>query len=202
MTTAADLDHGENWCGGFYELAICLGPRDDERLDAALASVWRSGKVVGCAARGERGRHDPVPLTVASLERYGHLHGVVALPGGVEIVCGVVAIRFDDGDDWLDFSLPLGALGSVMPQVGGFPFGTDGGAESRIWREPIDAWLVALGTSVYDDAPFTYAAIGFEASGLTLADLAGQDRFHPVLRPGADGLELLPVTRWDFGTPG
>jgi hypothetical protein len=30
----------ETWLGGYYELAIELGSRSDERLLAALAAVW------------------------------------------------------------------------------------------------------------------------------------------------------------------
>jgi len=55
-------------------------------------------------------RHIDVPLGLQSL-RDGHsLDGTTATPSGCRVACGVIAIREDDGHDWLDFSIPLGAL--------------------------------------------------------------------------------------------
>jgi hypothetical protein len=197
-----DVDHPENWYGGFYELAINLGPHDDARLEEALVAVWSSAAVDGCLARTQDPLHRSVPCSLDSLEQHGHLRGVVTCPDGGRVVCGVWVVREDDGDDWLDFALPLGAL-ERDPRVGAFPFGDDGGAVSREWREPLDSWLGDVGASVYQRVPFGYAAIGFEASGLSLVELVGgSDRYWPVLRPTNGGLELLPVTRWDFGVAG
>lgn len=91
---------------------------------------------------------------------------MVRLPNGDRTVCGAVAIHEDDSDDWLGFYLPLGALGELDPRVGGFPFGDAGGDVSRAWREPIDAWLSDVGSSVYKSVRYRHAVIGFEASGL------------------------------------
>lgn len=136
MTGADDLDVSENWHGGSYELAVNLGPRDDTRMEAALTTVWSSATVEGCLARDEARSH-PVPCTLLSLEQFGHLNGRVRLPDGGVIVCGVVAVREENGDDWLIFYLPLGALAEHDARVGAFPFGDDGGEASRAWREPI-----------------------------------------------------------------
>lgn len=38
----------ENWTGGWYELALELGQRCDERLDHALRVLWRDAGIVGC----------------------------------------------------------------------------------------------------------------------------------------------------------
>ena len=38
----------ENWSGGFYELALEIGDRDDERLQRALTALWRAAAVTGC----------------------------------------------------------------------------------------------------------------------------------------------------------
>ncbi|WP_157845330.1 hypothetical protein [Pseudofrankia saprophytica] len=199
---ASDVDVPANWHGGFYELAINLGPPDDARLEHALTATWAAAGVVGCLAPDGDAEHRPAPCTLEGLERFGHLHGVVRLPDGGATVCGAIAIREDDGDDWLDFYIPLGALADHDPRVGGFPFGDDGGDVSRAWREPIDAWLADVGASVHESVRYRYAVIGFEAAGLSLQEVAGgPDRYFHVLHDTSEGLERLPVTRWDFGMP-
>jgi hypothetical protein len=121
VSRPADLDLDDNWDGGFYELAINLGPKDDARLELALASLRGHAGVAMCLAPqyfapapGTPSRlkgHMAVQLSLASLEEYGHLRGVLRLPSGVAVVCGAVAVRLDEDDaDWLDFYLPLGAL--------------------------------------------------------------------------------------------
>lgn len=99
----------ENWHGGYYEFAINLGPRSDDRLGKALSAVWRAAGVERFLARDKAGRHRDAVLSVESIGLYGHLTGVTTLPDHGQIVCGAVAIREEQGDDWLDFYLPLGA---------------------------------------------------------------------------------------------
>jgi len=36
------------WFGGFYELAIEVGPRSDDRLGAALSTLWKYPNLRGC----------------------------------------------------------------------------------------------------------------------------------------------------------
>jgi hypothetical protein len=202
MSRWSELDEAENWHGGFYELAMNLGPRSDARLDLALTTVWSAAKVRGCHQRTAAG-HVPATCTLDSLEGAGHLAGTVKIPDGRVLVCGAVAIREEAGDDWLDFYLPLGALGESDPRVGGFPFGDDGGAKSRSWREPLDEWLMAIGAAVYARVAFRYAVVGFEASGLTLGEvLATSDTFYSVLDGRSGTLVVTGLSRWDFGRPG
>ncbi|ONH21904.1 hypothetical protein [Pseudofrankia asymbiotica] len=199
---ASDVAIPANWNGGFYELAINLGPPDDARLESALAATWAAAGVAGCLARGEDGEFRPAPCTLPSLERFGHLHGAVRLPDGGDVVCGAVTIREDHGDDWLDFYLPLGALADHDPRVGGFPFGDDGGNISRAWREPIDTWLANVATAVHEGVRYRYAVIGFEVAGLSLQEVTGgPSRYDHVLHHTGEGLEQLPTIRWDFGMP-
>ncbi|HZX03120.1 hypothetical protein [Kribbella sp.] len=199
MSLARNLGVPENWYGGFYELAICLGPPDDDRLDAALRSVWRCASVEGCFGRAAD-RHLPVACSLRMLQQHGHLAGVVRLPDGGEVVCGVTAVREPEGDDWLDFYLPLGALCEHDPRVGGFPFGEAGGTISRAWREPIESWLANVGAATFAEVPFGHAIIGFEASGTPLDEATEPDRYYGVLVGGTGGVEHLPVSHWDFDT--
>jgi hypothetical protein len=200
MHRTDDPDDDENWHGGYYELAINLGPRNDARLEQALAAG-----VEGCLARDDTRRHRTVDLCLASIEKSSHLAGVTMLPDRRRMVCGAVAIREDPeqhGDDWLDFYLPLGALNRHDARVGSFPFGPDGGARSQAWREPLHQWLSHIGEQTFKAAPFLYAAIGWEVSGKSLDELLRADgRYYHVLVARGVDLEFLPVTRWDFGMP-
>jgi hypothetical protein len=191
MHDASDLDDEENWTGGFYELAFELGPTDDARLERSLLAVWREASVVGCfAARTDQQiLHIPAALTLESLAANGHLRGNVRLPDGHDIVCGVVAVRFENASDWLSFYLPLGALARTDPAVDGYPFSADSGETSLIWRRPIDDWLADVASRVYGEIPFRFALVGMESMG----EIEAADFVDGVPEHRQDGL-LVPVS--------
>jgi hypothetical protein len=204
MSQPSDINSDDNWVGGFYELSIDLGSKDDSRLDRALRALWRHAAVGGCFApryqnniSGDRAPlrltdHVAVPIGLASLEESGHLRGTVRLPSGVEIVCGAVAVRFDEDPDWLDFYLPLGALADVDRRIGGFPFGEDSDAGSLSWRLPLDRWLAEIGSRVFEEVPFGFARIGFEASG---EPFPPDETYFGRLVAGDDRLDYLEAER-------
>ena len=158
----------DTWKGGFYELAIELGPRSNARLEAALAALWQNPRLRGCyALRGlEPTNQLRLEPSLTLLERYGHLLGVTTLPNAMLAACGVVAVRENTGTDWLDFYIPMGAL-TMAYDVGAFPF--DDGKNSQVWREPLDNWLVTLAHDVFTAVPFALALVGHEVSGQTCA---------------------------------
>lgn len=133
-----------------------------------------------------------------SLEQFGHLRGVVDRPSSGQMVCGAVAVREDEGPDWLAFYLPTGSLSRVEPRLKGFPFGEDGGPSSIGWRRPIDGWLAGIAGQVYAAVDFRLGLIGFEVSGMTYAkDLDGDPappRSVGYVLPDVDGLRYLPAT--------
>jgi hypothetical protein len=197
-TNPADLDEPENWWGGFYELSIELGQRDDDRLDRAVTALWSAAAVEGCFEVASRDplSHTPARLTLAAREG-GHLLGRVHLPSGTRVVCGALAVRYDDGADWLEFYLPLGALARVERRVGGYPFGDIKGSMS--WRGPIDAWLADIGAAVHATEPFRLALVGMEASrtDFEARDLPKglpADRPFGVLVPALQGATFYPPT--------
>jgi hypothetical protein len=154
MADPADIADETNWYGGFYELALEIGPSDDPRLDAALELLLRGARVAGRVDHG------------------GHLRGVVGLPDGMSVVCGGLAIREDEGPScWACFYLPLGALERADARVGGYPFGSF--ERSLEWRLPIDDWLAAVGREVYREVPFRLGKIGMEVSALEIDEAMG-----------------------------
>jgi hypothetical protein len=198
LVAASSFVDGENWTGGFYELAICMGGRDDARLDAAARCVWGDVRLVGPYADRHRepGKQKRLEDAVGTSLHLGHLRGLAALPSGAHVVCGMLNIREEGegGSDWLDFYLPLGALARADQRVGAFPFGA-AGTESLLWRAPIDAWLVSVAERVFAAAPFAYALIGFEGSGETppLEDTA--ERYVGLVAPRGGRLHYLPANR-------
>lgn len=161
-TGPARLADPENWHGGFYELSIELGSRNDERLGAALQVLWRAAGATGPFGEDPPGTYEEVDLSLDSMERHGHLHGQVEAPPFGKVVCGMLAFRADDESDWLALYLPLGALSRAHPAVGGYPFGD---YDASAWRPALDAWLASIGTKVYEAVPFVRANIGMESLG-------------------------------------
>ena len=204
---AIDFVDAENWQGGFYELAIELGPYSDARLQIALARVWADARLEGCYGERNRqpGDQPRVEPTVAALDTSGHLRGLATLPNGARAVCGTVAARgLDDRHDWLDVYLPLGSLARADERVGAYPFGaamTIGdetpSRDSLMWRQPLDAWLAEIAASIFQVVPFRLGLIGFETSGATTADeltRLPEERYITYLLPEGNDLVVCPAT--------
>ena len=191
----------ENWTGGFYELSLEVGDRDDDRLQRALVALWRAAAIAGCYGGTDRepAEQIAVPVTVASLQEFGRLHGVVHPPLGGPVVCGCFATCFDDdNEDWLTLYLPLGALARVERRVGGFPFGPDGGPPSQAWRASLDAWLADVANEVFRHVDFRLGLIGFEVDLTTAAELDGvvpEQRWNGYLLPADGRLRYTPANR-------
>jgi len=67
-----------NWTGGFYELAIERGDRDDARLEAALQRAWADPSIDGCFIERNREPDDQsrVAPTLEAQNKSGHLRGI------------------------------------------------------------------------------------------------------------------------------
>jgi hypothetical protein len=177
--------------GGYYELSIWLGDRDNARLQTAIETLARAAGVTGPWSKQPDG-FAPASWTVADVaaaEGRG-VTGEVELPDGRTLPCVVVATRYLNVEQWLDLSIPVGALGASDRRVGGFPFGPDGGSQSLAWRLPIDAWFASLAAQVRQVTGFKQAVIGFEVSGEAVESAAQSpaDRFNGIVL--ADGTYL------------
>lgn len=152
------------WHGGWYELAIRLGPRSDDRLLDLAQYVWSRSDMNGPYGSSDAEPPEQVRVSVdlASVER---LFGVAHIPGWVPTVCSSVVVREEGGSDWFDLGLPLGALAEADDRVGGYPF-DDGGDARTEWTASLDDWFAEIALDVGDVVPFDIALIGFEVSGL------------------------------------
>lgn len=205
MPNAASFPLDENWHGGYYELALELGPhRDtdaDTRLLEALVAIWQEPGLDGCFLdRGVEPEHqhrvEPIPL---DLNEPGHLLGRATLPTGARVVCGTWVSTYDDGADWLGFYLPLGALNNADPRVGAFPFPGPPQTSSRLWRERLDDWLAGIALRVRSLVEFRVGLIGFEAStpGDPWDGEIPDERWIGYMIPTGDTATFWPANTWD-----
>ena len=133
----------------------------------------------------------------------GHLYGIATLPNGKRVACGTCPVRLDDGSDWLDLYIPLGALGKAHP-IGPYLFNEDE-ASCKGWQVPLDNWLVELGKLVFSVVPFKLGLIGWEVSGHTYAREIlekgiPEQRYVGYLWPHEGELEWHPPNTWPLMT--
>jgi hypothetical protein len=163
LFTARDI-----WLGSFYELAIELGPRSDDRLNAAAAVMWQqSAMLEGPYADSDREPWEQErvsPSLIASGEATTHLFGIAKLPQERSVACGCCAVRDNaTATDWLDLYITLGALETVYDIEYRW---NDAWSD---WTRPLDDWFADIARSVHDAVPFALALIGEEVSGETSA---------------------------------
>jgi hypothetical protein len=157
------------WLGGFYELAMEVGPRSDDQLRAAILALWAHPDLEGCFRDRKREPADQerVPPDLFDDGWGSHLLGIARLPNGSRVACGSCMVREANGPDWLDLYLPLGSLATAY-DVGGSPFESENGC-SHTWREQIDETLAGIGLWVAQSVSFELGIIGFEVSGQVYA---------------------------------
>jgi hypothetical protein len=190
-----------SWCGGFYELCIEVSPHSDVRLQKALDAIWQIPYLKGCYTNRNQEPEEQKAVK-PDLAEYNncHLQGIAILPDGQEIACGTVAIREKGRSDWLDFYVPLGALGQIYKEVGGYPF-ADFGSKSQSWRQPLEDWLAKIGCTVFSTVQFRLGLIGFEVSGtLHHLEMSKNDiseiRHIGYLWPTSEGIQYFSTNKW------
>lgn len=147
--------------GGYYELALDLGPTSDERLQGALRRIWSFNGVRGCADDPQKAWNQAWSINPQTQElppMDQHLYGLAVLPNGTEVLCSTVTVRLEDDHDWVYFGITMGELGRAYP-VGAFPF-DDGGPLA--WRDGLDEWLRQMGEAVFKTVPFVSGLVGWE----------------------------------------
>ncbi|MBJ7356492.1 hypothetical protein [Nocardioides sp.] len=195
MPAADDLEDPETWLGGFYGLAVLLGPRDDDVLTEAGTALWR-------LAGFDRGAPPGRATLTGSLVSRGVVEPLPGRPVAAMVSVLRVVESAEPDEDWLFLDIPLGALEAWDPAVGAFPFGPEASWPSRAWREPLEGWLVAVARALFAEVPYLRASTGWEASGLVRSDDLTGGGHHALLLNDGGRLQVSPVSRWDFGMPG
>lgn len=189
----------DTWHGGYYERAIELGERSDERLESALLRLWGFPSLEGCylERNSEPRAQVRVEPSLSRAER-GHLLGIAQMPNGRRIACGTLLYREEGGPDWLTFYLPMGALAQAYP-VKAFPFDADEKYHEK-WRPRVDAGLADLGSYVFEAVRYPLGLIGHEVLAEASAkdiDMKGgipDERYFGYLWPYAGTLQYFPPT--------
>ena len=166
MSSDKIFTDNDAWTGGFYELGIEVGGRDDARLEVALKAIWQARVLEGCWL--DRTTEPVSSSRVApnfSSAKEGHLYGIATLPNFTRVGCATCVVR-EELLDWLNFYIPMGALETAYP-ARGFPFGS---ADSTQWRQELDHWFVELARKVFTAVPYKLALIGHEISGEAYSD--------------------------------
>ena len=154
-----------NWYGSYLEVAIDLGPSDDQRLMAAFRAAWASPLLEG-PLESPTGKAAPA---IGSGYLGPSSYGKMRLPDGNTLGCIVMSVR-DDESDWLDVSIPTGMLEAVYKIE--YPLSHDGNG----WLGDIEGGLLSIAVLVNETVPFDLATIGDEASGMYYADSRKPER--------------------------
>jgi hypothetical protein len=196
-----DLASEMNHRGTTYDLAIELGRRDDARLDAAIRACWTDQSIEGCWTPPLVDRSQP--RVEPSLESQVHgLSGIAAIPGFGSTLCDSWAYRYDSGEDWLEFWLPVGAMVSVDPRaLSLFEWTVQSDPHEEhsapwAWRKPIDDFLVEIATRIAKAAPFELGVIGHELCEVPVK-IARQYLEEPI-KPLAHFTLLVPDARGEL----
>jgi len=199
VSTSSIFAYPDAWSGGYYELAMELGSRSDERLKSALETLWAYGGLDGCYLDStlEPWQQRRVqPVNDCDLET--RLHGALTASwSDLKIACCSIVCRLVDGADWLYFALPIGSLERVFHWDEFAIWDYAGSA----WRPRVDDWLRALGRHVYTAAPFQLALVGRtdtveedeDAEGVA-AHGVPSSRGLGYLVPSGDDLQWYPPT--------
>ena len=156
----------ETWFGGFYELAIEIGPNSSQNLLQALQVLWSYPRLRGCydSNKIEVEDQEKKNLVKIGLENWSHLYGKAILTNNDELCpCGVCIIQEESGSDWLDFYFPMGALDALFNT--GNSFSKEYSKNVNSWQVEIDEWLKNLAFNIFSKVNFPLALIGLEVSG-------------------------------------
>lgn len=181
----------ENWHGSFVEVAIDLGPRNDERLLNAFRAAWASSLLDGPLPSPAGDPEAVLDSSFLEQETPDPTYGTVELPqGDGRLGCEVIAIR-DDDSDWLDVAVPTGMLELAYPVE--YPLLI----ETNPWIADVEACLVSIADGIYRAVPYDLATIGEEVSGLFYARSADPKRAVTAAAVDRGGGFLISPGLWE-----
>lgn len=155
------------WYGGFYELAIQVGPTgNDVAIADLLKTFWMLPNITGPYETNEIEPTDKPVVTADPDER--HYYGFTQLSDGHTVVCGTYVVKETcepGGSDWVllyvpaqDLQSKLGSSDKCTKNIG------------EVELAPLVDFLVEAAGVAFNVAEFKLGLIGFEVSGETYAE--------------------------------
>ena len=186
----------EAWAGGFYELSILTRP-----VAGSVAKirdiVWSDLSLEGCYKHRdiETDKQTEYHSGDFAIFAGAHIYGIAAIPDFGVSACGMCFLMGMQEGDWTNLYLPLGSLGRISKDIGGYPFQTH---NASVWKKPLDKWLEAIARHVYSLFPFTLALIGFETDidfdpTILDSDTIPPTRHSTYIFPRRGNLEVIPA---------
>jgi hypothetical protein len=160
----------ERWYGGWYELAIQVGPHgNDAALRALLELIWNRPELTGPYA-SQKTEPDAQPIAAIAPDAR-HYYGCLQL-AHKRLACGTYVVQEDcepGGSDWVLLYVPVQ---EAEWKLGGNGIGDD---FSRPALAPLADYYATVADMAYREYPFAMALAGWEVSGSTSAESIGAD---------------------------
>lgn len=185
----------ENWHGSCYELGIDYSDMGDERIIAAMRTLWDisdvCGPLGGPYAMGDRALEMVSVPALLYEDKAATAYGLTRLDPGdyVGFSATITSLR------WLVICVPMGML-EIFYNID-YPITT----ENDSWATPLRNRLMDIAQIIYQLAPFNLAVIGEEAAAFS----PGQDELtsHDLDRGlylVSDALltKLRPSSNWEI----
>ena len=169
-----DYINPKSWYGSYYELAMEYVPTgNDERLLKAINALWESPTLRGPWQAQEHFGQTAIVPSALEVDDYNWLSGFLLLADGREVGCMSITVREESGADWLDLCLPTGMLRRVFPLRYSIDATT---RRENPWLDTIDEQFIAIAERVFNVAPFDFAMLGEEVSGMLRVETLTADQ--------------------------
>jgi hypothetical protein len=147
----------ELWLGSHYELALamplgCLGVATRVRF---LTALQDGAHVRGYVSSRQDLGAPWLPLDDVTAQANYHW-GVLRIPGKRLIGCMAMVLE-NEFEAWCELAIPVGMLELIYPVA--YPIDP-----ATPWAGELDAFLAGLASRIYPQMPFTFGALGEEAS--------------------------------------
>jgi hypothetical protein len=160
----------ERWCGGWYELAIQIGPHgNDSALQKLLELIWSRPELSGPY---DNKNIEPEAQSIAAIvpeER--HYYGYLQLHHQ-RLACGTYVVKENcepGGSDWVLLYVPVQ---EAAWKLGGNGIGDD---FSQPALAPLANYYRAIADVAYQHHPFAMVLAGWEVSGTAYAESIDAD---------------------------
>lgn len=157
------------WDGSFYELSLLYEPHflNRKQRSDVLQSLWSNTPLLGVIDHREQYGQAWQKIDRLIVEQGKHYYGCLRIDDNQFIGCSSLFIDVKEGTQLL-FSVPLAIIARVFRV--NYPLTQKGNS----WIPQINHLLAHIGANVYQEQPFTIAALGEEAGALSLQRIMTQ----------------------------